>query len=146
MPNITVTSQMANKTETEVIIKCAKCGNVMNVNDKFCTNCGEAFSGNNAIVSEEVVEVVDPSKFDIIFQAKDDDKLLEAFIYRELKKAELNLDTTLIPQELMKKKKISLILYFSVLIFVYISLIFFSLSTYNIYYRYSNIIYIIKIN
>lgn len=124
VPNITVTSQMANKTKTEVIIKCAKCGNVMNVNDKFCTNCGEAFSGNNAIVSEEVVEVVDPSKFDIIFQAKDDDKLLEAFIYRELKKAELNLDTTLIPQELMKRKNVFNII-FSVLIFAYVSLIFF---------------------
>ena len=124
VPNITVTSQMANKTKTEVIIKCAKCGNVMNVNDKFCTNCGEAFSGNNAVVSEEVVEVVDPSKFDIIFQAKDDDKLLEAFIYRELKKAELNLDTPLIPQELMKRKNVFNII-FSVLIFVYISLIFF---------------------
>lgn len=124
MPNITVTSQMANKTKSRVIIKCAKCGNVMNVNDKFCTNCGEAFSGNNAVVSEEVIEVVDPSKFDIIFQAKDDDKLLEAFIYRELKKAELNLDTTLIPQELMKRKNIFNII-FSVLIFVYVSLIFF---------------------
>ena len=124
MPNITVTSQMANKTKSRVIIKCAKCGNVMNVNDKFCTNCGEAFSGNNAVVSEEVIEVVNPSKFDIIFQAKDDDKLLEAFIYRELKKAELNLDTTLIPQELMKRKNIFNII-FSVLIFVYVSLIFF---------------------
>lgn len=124
MPNITVTSQMANKTKSRVIIKCAKCGNVMNVNDKFCINCGEAFSGNNAVVSEEVIEVVNPSKFDIIFQAKDDDKLLEAFIYRELKKAELNLDTTLIPQELMKRKNIFNII-FSVLIFVYVSLIFF---------------------
>lgn len=124
MPNITVTSQMANKTKSRVIIKCAKCGNVMNVNDKFCTNCGEAFSGNNAVVSEEVIEVVDPSKFDIIFQAKDDEKLLEAFIDRELKKAEVNLDTNLLPQELMKRKNIFNII-FSVLIFVYISLIFF---------------------
>ena len=124
VPNITVTSQMANKTTSRIIIKCAKCGNVMNVNDKFCTNCGEPFSGNNAVVGEEVVEVVNPSKFDIIFQAKDDDKLLEAFIHRELKKAELNLDTTLIPQELMKRKNVFNII-FSVLIFVYISLIFF---------------------
>lgn len=124
VPNITVTSQMTNKTISRVTIKCAKCGNVMNVNDKFCINCGEPFSGNNAVVSEKVVEVVNPSKFDIIFQAIDDDKLLEAFIYRELKKAELNLDTTLIPQELMKRKNVFNII-FSVLIFVYISLIFF---------------------
>ena len=95
---------------------CNKCGKEVEETSKFCTNCGEAFSGNNAIVSEEVVEVVDPSKFDIIFQAKDDDKLLEAFIYRELKKAELNLDTPLIPQELMKRKNVFNII-FSVLIF-----------------------------
>ena len=124
MPSINVTSNNVNSKTSRIVIKCAKCGNVMNVNDKFCTNCGEAFSGNNAVVSEENIELVNPHNFDIIFQAKDDDKLLEAFIDRELKKAEVNLDTNLLPQELMKRKNVFNII-FSVLIFVYISLIFF---------------------
>ena len=125
MPSINVTSNTINANKkTRVIIKCAKCGNVMNVTDKFCTNCGESFSGNNAVVSEEIVEVVNPHNFDIIFQAQDDDKLLEAFIDREIKKAEFDLNTNHLPQELIKRKNVFNII-FSVLIFVYISLIFF---------------------
>ena len=41
-----------------VILKCTKCGNVLNVTDKFCQKCGTAFSGDNVQVIQDSSPVV----------------------------------------------------------------------------------------
>lgn len=43
---------------TNLTLKCTKCGNVLNVNDKFCTACGTAFDGNNVQVVQDTSPVV----------------------------------------------------------------------------------------
>lgn len=52
-PNGTAPQQNAN-----VILKCTKCGNVLNVNDKFCTACGTPFDGNNVQVVQDTSPIV----------------------------------------------------------------------------------------
>lgn len=41
-----------------VILKCTKCGNILNINDKFCTACGTAFDGNNVQVIQDTSSIV----------------------------------------------------------------------------------------
>lgn len=43
---------------TNVILKCTKCGNILNVNDEFCTACGTPFDGNNVQVMQDTSSIV----------------------------------------------------------------------------------------
>ena len=54
-PNIASANPQQN---ANVILKCTKCGNVLNVNDKFCTACGTPFDGNNVQVVQDTSPVV----------------------------------------------------------------------------------------
>ena len=120
-----------NVDSAGVILKCAKCNSVMTVKHKFCENCGEPFSGDNVKVemdpNAKTVEIsknsTKPSDFDSMFSLSED-AMLEEFINRELMKANIDKNSKLIPSDILKRKKIFNII-FSVLVFVYITLIFF---------------------
>lgn len=120
-----------------VELKCAKCNALLQVTDKFCPSCGEAFNGNNVVVSENVNATIQtstkvavlPSNFDNIYRLSED-KMLEEFINRELTKAGIDKSLGLIPSDILKRKKILNII-FSILVFVFITLIFFHFPIYT---------------
>lgn len=136
--NITITSNNNKSVSSSgVILKCTKCSSVLNVTDKFCGNCGEAFDGNNVTVefdkaaaelAKKTVKVL-PGNFDKMFSLPED-KMVEEFINRELTKANIDINSKLIPSDILKKKKFLNII-FSLLVFVYVSLIFFHFPIYT---------------
>lgn len=125
--NITNVSRVSTVTPStnNIVLKCTKCGNVLTISDTVCSNCGEPFDGNNVQVniSETVQETMLPTDFDPMFKLSES-QMVEEFINRELQKAGIDKNSSLIPQEILKKKQITNII-FSILLFVYISLIFF---------------------
>lgn len=114
-----------------VELKCAKCNTILQITDKFCSNCGEPFDGNNVVVSKNANASVKatskvavlPTNFDKIYSLTED-KMLEEFINRELTKAGIDRSSKLIPSDILKRKK-TLNIIFSILVFVFITLIFF---------------------
>ena len=131
-PKISVQDQVKG-----VELKCAKCNAILQITDKFCSNCGEPFDGNNVVVSENATASVQapskvavlPTNFDKIYSLTED-KMLEEFISRELTKAGIDKSSKLIPSDILKRKKILNII-FSILVFVYITLIFFHFPIYT---------------
>lgn len=122
---------------TGIELKCAKCNSVIQITDKFCPMCGEAIDGNNVVVSENPNSTVQvapkvavlPTNFDSMYSLTED-KMLEEFISRELTKAGIGKNSKLVPSEILKRKRILNII-FSVLVFVYITLIFFHFPIYT---------------
>lgn len=118
-------------------LKCAKCGAILQITDKTCSSCGEPFDGNNVVISEKVSTTVQtppkvvvlPGNFDQMYSLTED-KMLEEFINRELTKAGVDKTSKLIPSDILKRKKILNII-FSILIFVYITLVFFHFPIYT---------------
>lgn len=124
-------------------INCTKCGGALKITDKFCTNCGTPFDGNNVTISavggitplnsnaNEAVAaapikqkvMVSSSSFDPMYNLEDDE-LLEKFIEKELIKAGVDKNINLIPRDAVKRKKI-MDLIFLFLIFIFVLLIFF---------------------
>jgi len=107
----------------EILLNCTKCGSVLKVTDESCPKCGTLFDGNNVTVSTQQKIIVSASDFDPIFN-NSEYKLLEDFINRELEKAGIDGSNILIPEDVLKRKNILNII-FSILVFIYISLIFF---------------------
>lgn len=112
-------------------LKCAKCGSVLNPSNKVCDSCGEPFLtnevaaiSNDGTVTSEAKAFVKHSDFDPMY-ALSDDLLLLNFIKKEMVKAGITEDNKLlIPSSILKRKNIFNII-FSVLLFIYIVLIFF---------------------
>ena len=133
-----VIPQPGNTQVAGVELKCAKCGTVVQVSDKFCPKCGLAMIDNNIVVSENKnaavavpqKKAVLPSNFDSIYSLSEN-KMLEEFINREFTKAGIDKNSKLIPSDILRRKKI-LNTIFSVLVFIFISMIFFHfpISTY----------------
>ena len=133
--NVTKTVTNTNVPNTQgIVLKCTKCDSVLTINQKFCGKCGEAFDGNNVkveydatidkpIINNAVQSFVKPGSFDKMFGLSEDE-MLEEFINRELVKAQIDKTSKLIPHDILKRKRIFNII-FSLLIFIYISLIFF---------------------
>ena len=122
-PNVTT------KT-TKVILKCTKCNSVIKVDDKFCATCGEAITGDNVRVEESTENkettqnvIVKSDNYDPIFKLSEDE-MVEEFINRELVKAKIDKNSKLIPFELLKRKRVFNII-FSILLFVFVCMIFF---------------------
>jgi len=130
----TTTKKVSNP---EVASTCAKCGKVLEVNHNFCTNCGEPFDSNNVTVTMNSNSTtttapnvpVYPSSFDPIYNLPEKE-MVEEFINREIIKAGIDKNNKLIPEDILKRKKILSII-FSVLVFVFISLIFFHFPIYT---------------
>jgi hypothetical protein len=118
-------------------LKCAKCNSLLKINDKFCPNCGSPFDQNNVIVSENSnssisipqKEKITPSNFDSIYSLSEN-MMIEEFIKKELVKAGIDNSMKLVPNDILKRKNILNII-FSILVFVYISLIFFHFPIYT---------------
>lgn len=103
---------------------------VLDVDYKFCPKCGAPFDGNNVQVTFDPSKavstqefMVDVNKYDMIYRLPEN-KMVEEFINRELVKAGIDKNSRLIPQDALKRKKVLNVI-FSILVFVYISLIFF---------------------
>lgn len=100
--------------------KCPKCGNVVSASMKYCAYCGEkvVIAQNPLPENQHYVIATD---FDPMF-AEDGAKLVETFITKTLEKAKI--DKKSLPNEVLKRKKNSYII-FCMLLFIYISMIFF---------------------
>lgn len=120
------TSQV--QTNTDVILKCKKCGNTLKITDKYCSNCGEPFYGNKGTVPTQKKVLVNASNYDPIFN-NTEDKLLEEFINKELIKVGIPNGNSL-PSDLLKRKNI-LNGIFSILVFIFVSSIFFHFPIYT---------------
>lgn len=118
-------ASVQNSTEG---IKCPKCNKMLPSNFKFCDDCGFQLSNSSVNINQSNNQtVVNQSIFDPILSMNEKD-MVEEFINRELVKAGIDKNSKLIPCEVIKRKKIFCII-FSILLFIYISLIFFHLST-----------------
>lgn len=109
---------------------CTECGAKLFENDSFCRNCGRKVNDietvpetktETSVVSKK--SIVNVSNFDPIFN-NSEDILLEEFIKKEMEKAGVVDDKKLLPAVALKRKNILSII-FAVLVFVYVTLIFF---------------------
>lgn len=97
---------------------CKECGKILSNNSKYCLVCGAKIT-NDFFVDT----IVDSSKFSPLYHLSME-KLIDSYIEKELVNCNLDKNTKLIPYSLLRRKKILNIL-FSVLLFLYISMIFF---------------------
>lgn len=134
--NINISPMNTNQING-IELKCAKCNSVLKITDKFCQSCGTPFDQNNVVVSENnnssipipQKEKIIPSNFDSIYSLSEG-MMIEEFIKKELVKAGIDNSMKLVPNDILKRKNI-LNTIFSVLVFVYISLIFFHFPIYT---------------
>jgi len=105
-----------------VILKCTKCGNVLNVNDKFCQKCGIAFSEDNVQVIQDTSHVV---PFDQTFM-QNEKNILRNILIEELKLQGEN-EKIFITTSLNKKKNILLTI-LGIATFVFILMFYFNYS------------------
>lgn len=102
--NIPKSNNQSIKTKVNIVLKCTKCGNILNVNDKFCKKCGAAISGDNIQVVEDDSQ---PVQFDQTYLQSEKD-ILKKFIIEELELQGEN-EKNLITASLNKKKNILLL-------------------------------------
>lgn len=126
-----IPSTTQSVTNTEAILACSKCGNSLQPNHQFCINCGEPIvKVENVPQPTQVSKVpVSPSSFDPIYKLSEN-MMVDAFINREIIKAGINPADKLIPEDILKRKKVFNII-FCLLLFIYISLIFFHFPIYT---------------
>lgn len=130
-------SQSSSYVTKGLELKCAKCNSVLQVTHKFCPGCGSPFDGDNVVVSENPDSVIErpqkravlSSSFDRMYKLSDD-KMLEEFINRELTKYNINVESGVIPSDALKRKNV-LNFIFSLLVFIFISSIFFHFPIYT---------------
>lgn len=129
--------KVSEKKNEEVIreaiknLKCPKCGEKLRPIDRFCPNCGAdvkkevEFQINNAGKQAPIIkkEYVLPTSFPDIYNSSENN-VLEEYIKIELKNQKIDLNTKLMPLSTLKRQKVLSII-FSILVFVYISMIFF---------------------
>ena len=112
-----------------ISINCTKCGGVLQVTDKFCPNCGTPFEGNNVTITAKKSENYVKPEFDKMFNYPED-KMLEFYINKKLVELGVDSNSNYIPESSLKRKRILNII-FSVLLFVFVSLIFFHFPPYT---------------
>ena len=120
-----------NKTTPPIpstnVFKCSHCNGELKENYKFCIHCGKAVDKTNTISPTNQESVQPPfvsfHNFDQIYSLSDEEAL-EEFIRRELAKVNLDENAKVMPIDELRKKKIFNII-FSLLIFIYVVMIFF---------------------
>lgn len=105
-----------------LILKCTKCGNVLNVTDKFCQKCGTAFSGDNVQVIQDTSPVV---LFDQTYM-QTEKTILRNLLIEELKLQGEN-EKSFITISLNKKKDILLVI-FGIATFIFTLMFYFNYS------------------
>ena len=142
--NTSVPASSTTNQVTGIEMSCAKCNTVITVMSDTCPNCGEKLEGDNLVVKESTTgsitvptniqpkDRVLPSNFDSMYSLSET-QMLEKFINKELTKANIENNTKLVPSDVLKRKNI-LNIVFSILLFIFISMIFFHfpLATYII--------------
>ena len=106
--------------------KCSQCGAELKGPYKFCPKCGKEIASptNEPLPVPPLTKVVvTPNNFNPIYN-NSEEELLNKFIDKELKKAGIEPDKKIVTSDILKRKNIFTII-FTVLVFVYISLIFF---------------------
>ena len=129
--------KVSEKKNEEVIreaiknLKCPKCNEKLRPIDRFCPNCGAdvkkevEFQINNAGKQAPIIkkEYVVPTSFSNIYSSSEKN-ILDEYIKIELENQKIDLNTKLVPLSTLKRKKVLSII-FSILVFIYISMIFF---------------------
>lgn len=129
--------KVSEKKNEEVIreaiknLKCPKCNEKLRPIDRFCPNCGAdvkkevEFQINNAGKQAPIIkkEYVLPTSFSNIYSSSENN-ILDEYIKIELENQKIDLNTKLVPLSTLKRKKVLSII-FSILVFIYISMIFF---------------------
>lgn len=130
-------AELAAQTKPQNLeLKCSKCGTTLLITDHFCTNCGEPFDAqktiSNAVAKDLSQTIKKITDFDPMYLLSEEE-VAEEFIRRQMANLGLEEQNKLIPNEVLKRKKILNII-FSVLLCFYITIIFFHfpLSTYII--------------
>ena len=126
--NITVVRTDANGQA--VSLTCPKCGTPKGINDVFCPNCGTQFVNNNIVSTQPKVKVT-AADFDPIYNFTEE-QLLEQFIRRKMKSVGMDDGSqySMIPESILKRKNILNII-FAILLFVFVSIIFFHFPIYT---------------
>lgn len=112
--------------------RCPNCGSTIDIPANFCQICGEKISigpvssestTTKEETQEEAKEYVKQTDFDSMFLLSDNE-MIETVINKSLEKAKISKDTKLLPRDLLQKKtRFYAIL--CVLVFIYITMIFF---------------------
>lgn len=124
-----INSTVATKLPTqEKVILCSKCGEKLQEPYKFCSKCGTKVEETKATEIEQKT-IITSASFDPIYTKSEDD-LLEEIINQEIKKANFEKNSKLIPKEILKRRTILCII-FAILLFVSVSLIFFHFPIYT---------------
>ena len=118
-------------------LRCVKCNALVKEDEPICAVCGTALDKNTVVVSEKIDDsateqpkkTVLPTNFDKMYSLTED-KMLEEFIKKELIKAGYDKSSKLIQRDVLKRKNYMNII-FSLLVFVYITLIFFHFPIYT---------------
>ncbi len=124
-PSITI-----NGCEGSVVIRCAECNTVLKVDDKFCPECGKEFSGDNAKVTAPNADelALKMSDFDDIYN-KSEEAIVKEMILEEMKTLGIDSSGKMIPVS-EKTRLVILNIIFSILLFLYIGLIFYHVDTF----------------
>lgn len=124
-----INSTISTKLPTqEKVILCSKCGEKLQEPYKFCSKCGTKVEETKATEIEQKT-IITSASFDPIYTKSEDD-LLEGFINQEIKNANFEKNSKLIPKEILKRRTILCII-FAILLFVSVSLIFFHFPIYT---------------
>lgn len=107
-----------------VILKCTKCGNILNATDKFCQNCGAAFNSNNAQVVQDISPIV---RFDQNY-AQSEKVILKNLLIQELNTQGENEKIFITPA--LNRRKNILLTFFGVATFIFTLMYFFNYSLY----------------
>lgn len=135
--SVEISQAEVNKTP----LKCATCGIELLHTDVFCTKCGQPtnfistslskgiFTDQNCstIPSASAGNVIDTNNY--IYYSMDEDKILTTIIEDEIKKNGTNNFVSIL--DLEKKKTVLAVLY-AVILFIFISLLFFHTKTFGI--------------
>ncbi len=131
--NVNIPLPTGNPVVTQDVteIHCGKCGGILQVTDKFCQNCGAPFDDSAKVVAVKAKTpvYVEAKSFDPVFN-NSENVVVEEFIKKELAKAGIDEKTKLIPEDVLMRKNILNVI-FGVLVYVYISLIFFHFPMYT---------------
>ena len=113
-----------NTAKNKAILKCTKCGNVLNANDQFCPKCGMTFSGSNVQVLKDTSPIV---QFDQTY-VQSEKTILKKLLIQELNIQREN-EKTFITSTLNRKKNI-LLMFFGIITFIITLMYFFNYSLY----------------
>lgn len=121
----TVTNQSVSTDKVvkgNVILKCTKCGNILNVSDINCQKCGAAFSDDNVQVIQDTSPIVE---MELMYMLPEK-RILCDLLTDELRSHGEN-EKTFVTNSLNKKKNILLIL-FAVATFIFTLMYYFNYS------------------